>query len=112
MNEREQLARLAHFRDPANLQVYAENCLTVRTKEGQFIALKLNNAQLLAHQRFEAQRLKTGRVRALVLKGRQQGLSTYIAARYYQRASLFRGVNVFILSHEQASSRISVARSA
>ncbi len=104
MNEREQLARLAHFRDPANLQVYAENCLTVRTKEGQFIALKLNNAQLLAHQRFEAQRLKTGRVRALVLKGRQQGLSTYIAARYYQRASLFRGVNVFILSHEQASS--------
>ena len=104
MSDSDQLARLAYFRDAANLSTYAENCLTVRTKEGQFVKLRLNSAQQLAHARFEAQRLAIGRVRALVLKGRQQGLSTYIAARYYQRASLFRGVNVFILSHEQASS--------
>jgi hypothetical protein len=95
---------LAHFRDPANLAAYGENCLTVRTKEGKFARLVLNSAQVFAHSRLESQRLRTGKVRALFLKGRQQGLSTYIAARFYQRASLYRGINVFILSHEQASS--------
>ena len=98
------LARLGFLRSSANLNAYGAECLTVRTKGGQFVKLKLNNAQQLAHDRFEAQKARIGRVRALVLKGRQQGISTYIAARYYQRASLHRGVNVFILSHEQASS--------
>jgi predicted dehydrogenase len=49
----------------------------------------------------EAQRERTGKVRALVLKGRQQGISTYIGGRYYWRASHSKGVRVFILTHEQ-----------
>ena len=100
----EQLERIARFRDPANIAEYAAVCLTLRTKEGQFVKFKMNPAQYMAHSKIEEQRLKTGRVRALILKGRQQGISTYIAARYYQRSSLRRGVNVFILSHEQSSS--------
>jgi hypothetical protein len=97
------LERLREFRDPNKLGLYAENCLTVRTKEGRFVKFNLNRAQNIVHDELESQRARTGKVRALVLKGRQQGMSTYIAARYYQRSSLNRGVNVFILSHEQAS---------
>jgi hypothetical protein len=42
-------------------------------------ALELNKAQLYIHERLEAQRQgETGKVRALILKGRQQGASTYI----------------------------------
>lgn len=40
-------------------------------------------------------------VRALILKGRQVGVSTYVGARYFHKATHSRGCNVFILTHEQ-----------
>lgn len=98
----QQLQRLAHLR--GNTPEYSKNCLTIRTKAGTFVPFIFNTAQQLAHDRFERQLKLTTRVRALILKGRQQGLSTYIAARYYKRATMFRGVNVFILAHEQTAS--------
>src|SRR4051812_33094990 len=80
---------------------YAAKCLKIRTKAGKITPLELNQAQIYLHGRLEAQREKIGKVRALVLKGRQQGISTYIGGRYYWRASHSRGVRVFILTHEQ-----------
>lgn len=104
MSQADDIERVRRLRDPAGLPAFGGECLTVRTKEGKFVKFLLNSAQTYVHGRFEAQRSGTRRVRALILKARQQGISTYIAARYYQRASLNRGVNVFILSHEQSSS--------
>lgn len=80
---------------------YASKCLRIRTKAGKIEPLVLNQAQTYLHGRLEAQRQRTGKVRALVLKGRQQGISTYIGGRYYWRASHSKGVRVFILTHEQ-----------
>jgi hypothetical protein len=82
---------------------YATKCLKIRTKAGQIEPLTLNRAQQHLHERLEAQRARTGKVRALVLKGRQQGISTYIGARFYWRATHRRGARVFILTHEQAA---------
>ena len=56
------------------------------------------------HQRLEAQRARTGKVRALVLKGRQVGISTYIAGRFYWRVSHRFGVRAFILTHLDTAS--------
>lgn len=84
-----------------DLAAYAERCLRIRTKSGEIKPLILNRAQLYLHGRIEAQRERTGRVRALILKGRQQGCSTYVGARYFQRATHRRGQRVFILTHEQ-----------
>ena len=80
---------------------YAAKCLKIRTKAGDIAPLALNQSQLYLHGRLEAQKQRTGKVRALVLKGRQQGISTYIGGRYYWRSSHSRGVRVFILTHEQ-----------
>lgn len=80
---------------------YAAKCLRIRTKAGEISPLKLNQAQTYLHGRLEAQRERTGKVRALVLKGRQQGISTYIGGRYYWRATHSSGLRVFILTHEQ-----------
>jgi hypothetical protein len=80
---------------------YAAKCLKIRTKAGDIKPLGLNQAQIYLHGRLEAQKQRTGKVRALVLKGRQQGVSTYIGGRYYWRASHTKGVRVFILTHEQ-----------
>lgn len=82
---------------------YAAKCLKIRTKSGSVEPLELNQAQLYVHDRLEEQRAKTGRVRALILKGRQQGMSTYIGGRFYWRATHRKGLRVFILTHEQAA---------
>ena len=97
------LERLQTYR--TDLETYAKECLTIRDKYGQVRLLPhFNSAQVYVHRRLQEQLDETGRVRALILKGRQQGISTYIAMRYYHRAALFRGVGVYILSHEQAAS--------
>lgn len=98
LTDRERAIRL-RLRD--DFVFYAERCLRIRAKSGKIEPLTLNQAQIYLHGRLEAQRARTGKVRALVLKGRQQGISTYIGGRYYWRASHTKGVRVFILTHEQ-----------
>lgn len=101
MNEVEQLKFLSELR--TEFPKYAGLCLKIKTKEGRIVPLVLNRAQLFVHEKLEEQRRTTGRVRALILKARQQGFSTYVAARFYHRSSLNHGVGVFILTHEQAA---------
>lgn len=78
---------------------YAERCLKIRAKEGRIESLVLNKAQMYLHGRLEDQLRRTGKVRALVLKGRQQGCSTYIGGRFYHKATHRKGARVFILTH-------------
>lgn len=78
---------------------YAEDILRIRTKEGAVRPLKLNLAQRYIHGKLENQRLNTGKVRAIIVKGRQQGCSTYIQGRFYWLTTLSQGVRAFILTH-------------
>lgn len=96
MTPREREIRL-RLRD--DFRWYAPRCLTIRTKSGRVEPLKLNEAQLYLHERLEEQKSKTGRVRALVLKGRQQGCSTYTEARYFHKVTHSVGQKAFILTH-------------
>lgn len=84
-----------------DFEFYAPRCLTIRTKGGQKRPFRLNSAQRYLHRRLEAQRKAKGLVRALQLKGRQQGVSTYAEGRFYWRVSHSKGVRAFILTHEQ-----------
>jgi hypothetical protein len=93
---KENLARLR-----SDFQFFAKHCLKIRTKSGAVVPFKLNRAQLYLHERLEAQRRKTGKVRAIILKGRQLGASTYIQGRYYWRLWGGKGLKAFILTHEQ-----------
>jgi hypothetical protein len=96
------LANLKRLRK--NFLDYAPECLKIKTKAGRIAPFVLNRAQLYIHQMLEAQKLETGMVRALILKGRQQGASTYISARYYHKVSLRVGTGVYILTHEMGAS--------
>ena len=80
---------------------YAPKCLKIRTKAGEVKPFVLNQAQIYLHERLEEQARQTGKVRALVLKGRQQGISTYVGGRFYHKVTHKRGRRVFILTHEQ-----------
>jgi transcriptional regulator with XRE-family HTH domain len=98
-------------RDPENRRLdadyasFAAEMLRIRTKSGAIERLVFNRAQRHIHAALEAQRADLGRVRALILKGRQQGCSTYIGGRYYHRASRGRGLRAFILTHEQRATQ-------
>ena len=97
IDERDLRARLAH-----DLTYYAERCLHVLPKDaGTTVPFRFNRIQVELHRRLEEQKERTGKVRALVLKGRQVGISTYIGARFYHRVTHAFGTRVFILTHEQ-----------
>lgn len=78
---------------------YAPRALHIRTKPGEIRALALNAAQMWMHHKIEEQRFKLNKVRALILKGRQQGASTYIQGRFYWKTSLNIGQRALVLTH-------------
>lgn len=89
----------------ADYSFYARNCLRIRTKSGAVEPLTFNRAQQFIHERLEEQKARTGKVRALILKGRQQGVSTLIAGRFYHRTTMSKGVRTFILTHEEPATQ-------
>jgi len=84
-----------------DIKLHCETCLKVKAKSGKVVPFRLNRAQRYIHQLIEEQRARTGMVRAIILKGRQQGASTYIGARFYAISSINFGKNAFIVAHEQ-----------
>ncbi len=79
---------------------YAPRCLYIRTKEDGVIPFVLNDAQMHIHQVAEQQLATFGWVRIIVLKGRQQGMSTYIEGRFYWKVTHIEGQRAYILTHE------------
>ncbi len=84
---------------------YADRCLSIRAKSGKVMAFGLNRAQRYIHERLEAQKAETGRVRAMILKGRQQGCSTYVGGRFYRATTTAQGIRTFILTHEDPATQ-------
>jgi hypothetical protein len=87
-----------------NFPAYAQDNLKIRTKTGAVVPFKLNKAQLYAHELLEKQKRETGKVRAIIVKARQQGFSTYIAGRFYHKTTYYKGIRTFILAHEMEAS--------
>src|ERR1700728_1110110 len=83
------------------LPLFAQHYLKIKDKGGKTVPLIFNRSQLYLHELLEAQKARTGRVRAIIVKGRQTTISTYVSSRYYHRTAMNRGVQTFILTHEQ-----------
>jgi hypothetical protein len=82
---------------------YSRNCLKIRTKDKGLQSFQLNDAQVYIHKRLEQQIEDTGKVRAILLKGRQQGASTYVGGRFIHKTTHNKGVRAFILTHDGES---------
>lgn len=92
--ERELFRRL---RD--DFEFYAPRALRIRPKAGSIVPFALTAAQKRVHEAVERQRRERGLVRAVILKGRQQGISTYVQGRFFWRITHSKGVRAFILTH-------------
>lgn len=83
----------------ANDELYCARNLKIRTKEGAIVPFLWNDSQRKLHEMLEQQKAETGRVRAIVLKGRQQGISTYVASRFFKRTVTGVGKRTMIITH-------------
>lgn len=83
-----------------DFEFYSKKCLKIRTKDQGLQPFQLNEAQRYVHEIAERQLRENGKVRIIVLKGRQQGMSTYIEGRYYWKVTHNKGVRAYILTHE------------
>lgn len=94
--------RAVMVRLSTDFDLYSRSILRIRPKSGGApVPFVMNAAQRYIHTKITEQEHATGKVRAIILKGRQQGASTYTEGRFYWRISHRRGVKGYILTHEQ-----------
>ena len=90
----------------ADLPEYAQSQLRILDKSNRQVPLVLNAIQRDLHRRLEAQRASLGRVRVIILKARQVGISTYLAARMFWHAHLRKGgARCYVLAHDDATAK-------
>ena len=85
---------------------YARNCLKIRTKDSGLQPFVLNTAQEYIDGQINKQIADTGKVRMILLKGRQQGASTLIEGRFTWKVTHNKGVRAFILTHDGESTNV------
>jgi hypothetical protein len=93
-------ARLA-----TDLPFAAAELLRIRPKSGGLVPLIFNDAQRELHRQLEEQKRDTGKVRAIIVKSRQQGSSTYTTARHFRLVTANPGTRCQIVTHESAATR-------
>lgn len=84
---------------------YAPRCLFIKTKSRGLLPFVFNTSQWYLHTIIEWQLATTGKVRVIVVKGRQQGISTYTEGRGYWKQAFRVGYNVTILTHEDKATQ-------
>jgi hypothetical protein len=108
---KKKLLKEAHRR--AKIKKYTESFVDFATEQIKiipkdvtkgFIPFKLNDAQKIIIEKIEEQRARTGRVRVIILKARQQGISTLITARVFWK-SYFNALNSsVVMAHDGPTS--------
>jgi len=83
-----------------DFEFYAQHSLFIRTKDLEIRPLVLNEAQRRLAEVIRAQWETTGKVRIVVLKARQMGLSTVINGWGYWRTSQNKALKSFVMAHK------------
>lgn len=84
---------------------YASHALKIRTKSAQVVPFSMNEAQRRLHAVVEEQYARTGKVRIIILKARQMGLSTWVGGRLFSRVSQRPAKKALVVTHHADSTR-------
>ncbi len=84
---------------------YAKSALKIRTKAGDIAPLKLNPAQQILDKAVQQQLDTEGKIRVIILKARQQGLSTYTGGYLYYAVSQQKARKAMVITHHADSTR-------
>lgn len=88
-----------------NLKLYAPICLKIKTIRGTLEPFKFNDSQKYLHKKLEQQLRQEGMIRAIVLKGRKQGCSTYVGARYFFHTANNSYRHAYVMAHNTATTK-------
>jgi len=85
---------------------FAEEQIKIVTKDATqgFVPFKLNNSQKYITEKLQTQLEETGKVRAIILKARQQGISTYCAGRVFWKTYFAQHTRSVVMAHDSATS--------
>lgn len=95
----------------ADPQEFIEECLFIKTKDQQTVLLHLNTAQALIYKRIQQLRAAGKPIRIIVLKARQEGVSTLCEGLIFERTVRFENTNSLIVAHEPESTEAIFAMS-
>ena len=84
---------------------YAKSALKIRTKDGQVTNLHLNPAQQILQDAIDKQLASEGKIRIIILKARQQGLSTMVGGYLYHTVSQQKARKAMVITHHADSTR-------
>ena len=104
LKEKEKRIQLEEYR--SDFGRFAEEQIKIVTKDATqgFVPFQLNDAQRYITDRLSEQIAKTGKVRAIILKARQQGISTYCAGRVFWKSYFSPYSRSVVMAHDSATS--------
>lgn len=86
-----------------DFEFWAKTCCKIRTKKGEIVPFELNRVQRRFLETINRQLETRGWVRIVVLKARQQGLSTFIMAWQYWWVTHHTAQKGLVMAHEAES---------
>ena len=89
-----------------NFTSFANDNIKIITKDARrgFIDFKFNSCQEKITELLDDQLKQTGKVRAIILKARQQGISTYCAGRVFWKTYFTPHSRSVVMAHDSATS--------
>jgi len=104
LKEAQKRKQLQAYRD--DFELFSKEQIRIITKNASqgFVPFVFNEAQSQINAKLEAQLAETGKVRAIVLKARQQGISTYCAARVFWKTFFTPYTRSVVMAHDSATS--------
>lgn len=88
-----------------DFEFYAPNALKIRTKDGEIAPLKLKPAQKILMAAIKKQWQAERRIRIIILKARQQGLSTVVGGFLYFKTSQNKARKTMVIAHKSDSTQ-------
>ena len=101
----DQRLRQVRKRLATDFSFYSKSALKIRTKTGEIKPLVLNPAQQILDDAVTKQLGAEGKIRVIILKARQQGLSTYTGGYLYYSVSQKPAQKAMIVTHHADSTR-------
>ena len=88
-----------------NPKEYCENLLMIRNKKQELVPLRFNEAQSNLYAVIRQQAALGKPIRIIILKGRQEGISTVTEALMFQDAATRPNVKTLIVAHNSDATR-------
>lgn len=104
LQEKEKRVKLDKYRD--DFASFAQEQIKIVTKDATqgFVPFQLNDAQQYITEQLNKQIKEHGKVRAIILKARQQGISTYCAGRVFWKTYFNQHTRSVVMAHDSATS--------